>query len=216
VKAVQAAGRPVVLVLTTGRPTSIPWEATNVAAILEAWLPGEEAGNAIADVLFGDYNPGGKLPFTIPRSVGQLPLVVYDKPLPIRKYVDLDPSPLYPFGYGLSYTTFRYSNLRLEAGTIRRTGAVNVMADIENTGDRKGDEAALLFVRHLYSSVTRPLKMLKGFHRMTLGPGEKKTVKFTLPADDLALYDRDMRRIVEPGTFKVMVGGLEGQFEVVE
>ena len=216
VKAIQAAGKPVVLVLTTGRPTSIPWEATNVAAILEAWLPGEEAGNAIADVLFGDYNPGGKLPFTIPRSVGQLPLVVYDKPLPIRKYVDLDPSPLYSFGYGLSYTTFRYSNLRLEARTIRRAGTVNVMADIENTGDRKGDEAALLFVRHLYSSVTRPLKMLKGFQRMTLGPGEKKTVKFTLPAEDLALYDRDMRRVVEPGTFKVMVGGLEGQFEVVE
>jgi beta-glucosidase len=216
VKAIQAAGRPVVLVLITGRPTSIAWEATNVAAILEAWLPGEEAGNAIADVLFGDYNPGGKLPFTIPRSVGQLHLVVYDKPLPIRKYVDLDPSPLYPFGYGLSYTTFRYSNLRLEAKTIRRTGAINVMVDIENTGDRKGDEAALLFVRHLYSSVTRPLKMLKGFHRITLGPGEKKTVKFTLPAEDLALYDRDMRRIVEPGTFKVMVGGLEGAFEVVE
>ena len=134
----------------------------------------------------------------------------------LRRYVDLDPSPLYPFGYGLSYTTFRYRNLQLEPKALRRTGALNVTVDIENTGERKGDEAALLFVRQLYSSVTRPLKMLKGFQRIPLGPGEKRTVKFTLPAQELALYDRAMRRVVEPGTFKVMVGGLEETFEITE
>jgi beta-glucosidase len=145
-----------------------------------------------------------------------LPLAVYDKPLPIRKYVDLDPSPLYPFGYGLSYTKFRYSHLQIEALATGRDGALKVMVDIENAGDRKGDEAVLLFVRQMYSSVTRPLKMLKGFQRIPLGPGEKRTVRFTLPAQELALYDRDMRRVVEPGTFKVMVGGLEDTFEVTE
>ncbi len=216
VKAVQACGKPAVLVLVTGRPSSIRWEATNVAAIIEAWLPGEEAGNALADVLFGDYNPGGKLPFTFPRFVGQLPLVVYDKPLPIRKYVDQDPSPLYPFGYGLSYTTFRCSHLQLESQTMRCTGVMNVTVDIENTGARKGDEAVLLFVRQMYSSVTRPLKMLKGFQRITLEPGEKRSIRFALPARELALYNREMRRVVEPGTFKVMVGGLEDTFEITE
>jgi beta-glucosidase len=214
VKAIQATGVPTVLVLTTGRPVSLAWEAEHVPAIVQAWLPGEEGGNAIADVLFGDYNPGGKLPFTFPRSVGQLPLAVYDRPLPIRKYVDADPTPLYPFGFGLSYTTFATGDLRLSAPAMRRDGTLAVSVEVQNTGARAGDEAVLLFVRQLYGSVTRPLRMLKGFERVRLEPGEKKTVSFTVPARELALWDRRMNRVVEAGQYKVMVGKLEQSFEV--
>jgi beta-glucosidase len=215
VKAVQATGTPTILVLTTGRPASIAWEAEYVPAILAAWLPGEEGGNAIADVLFGDYNPGGRLPFTFPRSAGQLPLTVSDKPLPIRKYVDMDPTPLFAFGHGLSYTSFRYTNLTVHGGVAVRPDAVlQVSVDVENTGARAGDEAVLLFVRHLYPSVTRPIRMLKGFQRMTFARGEKRRAEFSVPASDLALWDRRMRRVVEPGDYRVMVGGLEAAFRV--
>ena len=214
VKAIQATGVPTVLVLTTGRPASIAWEAQNVPTILAAWLPGEEAGSAIADVLFGDYNPGGRLPFTFPRSAGQLPLVAYDKPLPIRKYVDADPTPLYAFGYGLSYTTFATENLRLSSAAIGPGGAVAASVDVANTGTRRGDEVVQLYVRHLYPSVTRPVKMLQGFRRITLAPGEKRTVEFAIPASRLALWNRQMRRVVEPGHYRVLVGSLEAPFEI--
>jgi beta-glucosidase len=216
VKAIHATGVPVVLVLINGRPVSMTWEAAHIPSILAAWFPGEEGGNALTDVLFGDYNPGGKLPFTFPRSVGQLPLVVYDKPLPIRNYVDMDPSPLYPFGHGLSYTTFKYSDLTLRPAAIGRGGVMNISVEVENTGSRKGDEVVQLYVRDLFASVTRPLKMLKGFQRITLQPGQKKSVEFTLPAEELALWDRHMERVVEPGTFQVTVGSLTGSFEVLD
>jgi beta-glucosidase len=214
VKAIQATGVPTVLVLTTGRPASIAWEARHVPAILAAWLPGEEAGNAIADVLFGDYNPGGRLPFTFPRSVGQLPLVAYDKPLPIRKYVDADPTPLYGFGFGLSYTTFETANLRLSSPVIGPDGAVTASVEVSNTGKRRGDEVVQLFVRHLYPSVTRPTRMLQGFRRITLDPGEKRTVDFSIAVSGLALWNRSMQRVVEPGHYRILVGGLEAPFEI--
>jgi beta-glucosidase len=214
VKAIQATGVPTVLVLTTGRPASIQWEAQNLSAILAAWLPGEEAGSAIADVLFGDYNPGGRLPFTFPRSVGQLPLVEYDKPLPIRKYVDADPTPLYGFGFGLSYTTFETANLRLSTPAMGPDGEVTASVDVSNTGPRRGDEVVQLFVRHLYPSVTRPTRMLQGFRRITLDPGETRTVAFTIPASRLAMWNRSMQRVVEPGRYRILAGGLEAPFEI--
>jgi beta-glucosidase len=230
IKAVQATGKPVVVVLMNGRPLTLGWLAENASAILETWFAGTEGGNAIADVLFGDVNPGGKLPVTFPRAVGQEPLY-YNQMNTGRppdannkyssKYLDVPWTPLYPFGYGLSYTQFRLSNLQLSARQIRPDGRLTVSLDLENNGKRAGDEVVQLYIRDVASSVTRPIKELKGFERVSLRAGEKRRVSFTLAPEQLGFYNREMRFVVEPGTFNVMVGtssaeGLEASFEVVK
>jgi beta-glucosidase len=230
VKAVQATGKPVVVVLMIGRPLTINWIAVNSPAILETWFAGTEAGNAIADVLFGDVNPGGHLPVTFPRAVGQEPLYYNHmntgRPPDANnkytsKYLDVSWTPLFPFGYGLSYTEFQISNLQLGAQRIRPDGRLTVSVEVANTGKRAGDEVVQLYIRDVAASVTRPVKELKGFQRITLRPGEKRRVEFTLTPEHLGFYDREMRFMVEPGEFKVFVGDssaderLQTSFEVV-
>jgi len=228
VKAVHATGKPTVVVLMNGRPLTINWLAENTPAILETWFAGTQAGNAIADVLFGDINPAGKLPVTFPRAVGQLPLYYNHKNTGrppdannkyTSKYLDVDWRPLFPFGYGLSYTQFKIANLRLSAQRMPLNGKLTVSVDIENTGKRAGDEVVQLYIRDTSASVTRPVKELKGFQRVTLQPGEKKRVKFVLTAEQLGFWNRQMRFTVEPGEIKVMVGAnsedlIEANFEV--
>ncbi|HWP41736.1 MAG TPA: glycoside hydrolase family 3 C-terminal domain-containing protein, partial [Blastocatellia bacterium] len=230
VKAVVATGKPTVVVLMNGRPLTINWIAENAPAVLEAWFAGTQAGHAIADVLFGDVNPGGKLPVTFPRAVGQAPLYYNHKntgrpPDPknkyTSKYLDVPVTPLYPFGYGLSYTQFRIANLRLSAKRIPPDGQLTVSVDVENVGKRAGDEVVQLYIRDVVASVTRPLKELRGFERITLGPGERRRVEFKLGPEQLGFYNRDMRFAVEPGEFKVFVGNssvdlLEAGFEVID
>ena len=215
VKAVQATGKPVVVVLMNGRPLTINWIAENTPAILETWFGGTQAGNAIADVIFGDVNPGGKLPITFPRAVGQEPLYYNHKntgrPPDAKnkyssKYLDVPWTPLFPFGYGLSYTQFQLSNLRLTQRSIRPDGQVTVSVEVTNTGKRAGDEVVQLYTRDVAASVTRPVRELKGFQRITLRPGEKRTLEFTLTPALLGFFNREMRFVVEPGEFKVMVG----------
>lgn len=215
VRALHATGKPVVVVLMNGRPLTINWIAENAPAILETWFAGSQAGNAIADVLFGDVNPGGKLPVTFPRAVGQEPLYYNHmntgRPPDANnkytsKYLDVAWTPLFPFGYGLSYTTFRLSDLRLNAVRIRPKGKLIVSVQIENTGSRVGDEVVQLYLKDVAASVTRPVEELKGFQRVSLRPGEKRRLEFTLAPQHLGFYNQDMRFIVEPGEFKVMVG----------
>jgi beta-glucosidase len=230
VKAIQATGKPTVVVLVNGHPLTIGWIAENVPAILEAWMGGTESGNAIADILFGDVNPGAKLPVTFPRTVGQVP-IYYNHMNTGRppeannrytsKYLDVPWTPLFPFGYGLSYTQFRLSDLRLSSQQIRADGRITVSVDVQNTGQRAGDEVVQLYLRDVVSSVTRPVRELKGFQRITLKPGEKKHVEFVLSQDQLGFYNRENRFVVEPGDFKVFVGtssegGLESGFTVTE
>jgi beta-glucosidase len=228
VEAVHAAGKPIVVVLFNGRPLSIGWIAEHVPAVLEAWFPGTEAGHAIADVLVGDVNPGGKLPVTVPRTVGQVPIHYNQKSTgrpPTRenkftsKYIDVAWTPLYPFGFGLSYTTFAVRDLRLNASTITRDGQVRVTATVSNTGARAGDEVVQLYIQDVASTVTRPVRELKGFARVSLEAGASREVEFVLTSAELGMYDRTMRFVVEPGVFKVWVGnssegGLEGSFTV--
>jgi beta-glucosidase len=185
-----------------------------VPAILDGWYLGQEGGTAMADVLFGDYNPAGRLPITVPRSVGQLPDYYYQKPSAKRGYLDASTAPLFPFGWGLSYTTFKYSNLRLTPGTIAPTGETKVSVDVTNTGKVRGDEVAQLYIRDDVSSVTRPVKELRGFQRVSLEPGQTRTVEFRLGFDELSFLDREMKRVVEPGTFTIMAGG--NSVELVE
>jgi beta-glucosidase len=206
VKRLLATGKPVVVVLLHGRPNSINFIAENAPAILDGWYLGQEGGTALADVLFGDYNPAGRLPITVPRSVGQLPDYYYTKPTAKRGYLFADKSPLFPFGFGLSYTTFGYTNLRVTPAAIPASGTVTVQVDVTNTGKRAGDEVVQLYVRDEVSSVTRPVKELRGFERVPLKPGETKTVSFKLGPEALQFYNRDMKRVVEPGKFTVMVG----------
>src|SRR5579859_336151 len=202
-----ALGKPVVVLLLHGRPNSINYVAENVPAILDGWYLGQEGGTAAADVLFGDYNPGGKLPITVPRSVGQLPDYYYQKPSAKRGFVDGPVTPLFPFGWGLSYTTFKYSNLRLAQDSIGPEGETKVSVDVTNTGKVRGDEVAQLYIHQVVSSVTRPVKELRGFQRISLNPGETKTVEFMLGPKELSYLNRDMKRVVEPATFEIMVGG---------
>ena len=227
-KAVHATGTPTVAVLINGRPLSIRWTAENIPAILEAWMCGEEGGNAIADVLFGDCNPGGRLPITIPRHSGQLP--VYYNYMPSKEYwtregygkpyVDMSALPLYEFGFGLSYTSFEYSNLQIAPKEIGPAGEVYVSVDVKNTGKRDGNEVVQLYIDDVISSMSTPIKGLKGFEKVSLAAGEKKSVRFKLTPEHLAFLDRHMEPIVEPGMFKVMVGSssedirLKGEFEV--
>ena len=228
VKAVHETGTPTVVVLVNGRPPAIPWIAEHVPAVVEAWLPGEKGGQAVADVLFGDYNPSGRLTVTVPRHAGQLPVYYNHKPSKSywiehgwgKPYVDMNPTPLYEFGYGLSYTTFEYSNLKIEPKVTAAGGSVRVSADIENTGDRPGTEVVQLYINDVISSVVTPVKQLRGFEKIQLRPGEKKTVSFVLTPEQLALLNRHLEWVIEPGTFKVMVGHsskdirLTGTFEV--
>jgi len=176
-------------------------------AILEGWYLGQEGGTAAADVLFGDYNPGGKLPITVPRNVGQLPDYYYQKPSAKREYLGTTTLPLYPFGWGLSYSSFSYGNLRLATDTIMPNGQTKVSVDVTNSGQVRGDEVVQLYIRDEVSSVTRPVKELRGFQRLTLDPGQTKTVDFPLGFAELSFLDRSMQRVVEPGTFTIMVGG---------
>jgi len=206
-KAIVETGKPVVVLLLHGRPNSINYIAEHIPAILDGWYLGQEGGTAVADVLFGDANPGGKLPITVPRSVGQLPDYYYQKPSAKRGYLGSTTQPLFPFGWGLSYTTFKYANLHLNPATIGTSGETKVSVDVSNAGKVSGDEVVQLYIRDEVSSVTRPIKELRGFRRITLEPGETKTVEFTLGFDQLSFLDVDMHRVVEPGTFKVMVGG---------
>lgn len=208
IRNVQATGAPVVLVLVNGKPFTMQWEAAHIPAILETWFPGEEGGNATADLLFGDATPSGHLPLTWPRSAGQLPLT-YDYLPTGRKYdyADMSASPQWPFGYGLSFTNFRYSNLKISLDPAA-TRLVTISADVQNTGDRAGDEVGQLYLTDTVSSVVSPIVQLKGFRRISLQPGETKTVTFELTPYDLSLLDANMVRRVEPGVFRVHVGHL--------
>jgi beta-glucosidase len=215
-EAVFAANKKIVVVLMTGRPIILGWTAENVPAIVEAWHGGSQAGNAIADVLFGDYNPSGKLPVGFPRAVGQLPMTYAHKstgrPGPDAgvtwsSYNDVPNDPLYPFGYGLSYTTFTYSEPKLSAAEIGRDGSLQVAVTVTNTGQRAGVEVAQLYVRDLVGSVTRPVKELKAFQKVDLKAGESREVTFTLKPSDLAFYTASGKWESEPGAFKVTIGG---------
>jgi beta-glucosidase len=180
--------------------------AKNVPVIFECWYLGQECGRAVADVLFGDFNPGGKLPMTIPRSAGHLPAFYNYKPSARRGYLFDDVSPLFPFGFGLSYTTFEFKNVRLEKKKIRTKDSTHVKVEVTNTGSRAGTETVQLYIRDLVSSVTRPIKELKGFQKVELQPGETKIVTLDITPGSLAFYDINMKYVVEPGDFEIMVG----------
>jgi beta-glucosidase len=206
VKAVLETGKPTIVLLINSGPLSVNYIAEKVPAILEGFYLGQETGVAVADVLFGDYNPAGKLPVTFPRSVGQLPSYYNRKPTAKRGYLFTSKEPLFPFGYGLSYTTFEYSNLKLSAPKIRPAGQTKVSVTVANTGKRAGDEIVQLYIHDLVSSVTRPVMELKAFKRISLAPGESKTVEFMITPDKLSFFDLNMNRTVEPGWFDIMVG----------
>jgi beta-glucosidase len=206
VKAILETGTPTIVLLFNGSPLSISYLAEHVPVIFECWYLGQETGEAIAAVLFGDYNPGGKLPITIPRSVGHVPAFYNHKPSARRGYLFDDVSPLYPFGYGLSYTTFAFSNLRLDRKTMRAKDSTRVHLDVTNTGKRQGDEVVQMYIRDCFSSVTRPIKELKGFARVSLQPGQTKTVTFEITPETLSFYDINMKFVVEPGDFEILLG----------
>jgi beta-glucosidase len=211
VEEVLKTGKPVVMVLINGRPIALAGLAERIPAIVEGFYLGQEGGTALAEVLFGEYNPGGKLPISFPREVGQLPVYYARKPTSFRSYVDMTRAPLFAFGHGLSYTTFKLEGLKITPERIEPAGQATVTVDVTNTGTRKGDEVVQLYIRDRVSSVTRPVKELRGFERVTLEPGQKKTVSFTLGPEALRLTDENMKRVVEPGLFDVMVGtGPEG------
>lgn len=230
VKAVHATGKPYAVVLINGRPLTINWMAENSPAILEAWFPGTMAGPAIVDTLFGDANPGGKLPVTFPRSVGQIPIYYNHKntgrPFAASnkytsKYLDIDNTPLYPFGYGLSYTKFRIDNLKLSKLEILPTESLKVTAEVRNTGRVAGDEVVQLYIHDVAATVTRPVKELRGFKRISLKPGEVQTVEFTLGRKELEFLGRDLKPVLETGEFQVYVGGssdsgVQSSFSVVD
>lgn len=244
IRAVWETGTPVVLVLVNGRPLALEWEAAHLPAIVEAWLPGEEGGRAVADVLFGDYNPSGKLPVSFPRSVGQIPVYYNRRPSSWGKYVSQDSRPLFPFGHGLSYTRFEYGNLKITpetvelpaesgaagagsdaagvgAGAATEPAAVLIQCEVANVGDLAGEEVVQLYISDPVASVTRPVKELKGFIRVRLLSGERRQVRFYLYVDQLAFHDAALRQVVEPGKMRVYVGSssqdirLQGEFELV-
>jgi beta-glucosidase len=211
---VVGTGTPTIVVLINGRALATPWIAENVPAFIEAWIPGEKGGQAIAEIIFGDVNPSGKLTTTLPRHVGQLP-VYYNYPKSKRHwlkngwgiaYADLDPSPLYTFGHGLSYTTFEYSNLTFDKKEIGPGGTATISVDVKNTGQRAGKEIVQLYIEDVIASVETPVMELRGFDKIELEPGQTKTVTFQLGPDELALYNRHMELVVEPGDFRLMIG----------
>ncbi|AMK16592.1 beta-glucosidase [Sphingobium sp. MI1205] len=204
--AIKATGKPVVVCAINGRPPSYLSVVEGANALLECWYPGQEGGTAMADILFGDVNPGAKLPVTVARDAGQIPVFYNRKPSARRGYVFEDIEPLFPFGFGLSYTRFEIGAPRLSAPRIGVGGEVIVEVDVRNMGERAGDEVVQLYVHDRVASVTRPIKELKGFERVTLAPGESRTVRFTLGPDAFALWNLDMQEVVEPGQFDIMVG----------
>lgn len=218
-EALLKTGKPVVLTLFTGRPLTLTWKQENVPAILNVWFGGSEAAYAIGDVLFGDVNPSGKLTMTFPKNVGQIPLFYNHKntgrPLQEGKwfekfrssYLDVDNEPLYPFGYGLSYTTFQYSDIALSASAMGQDGSITAAVTVTNTGKRDGAEVVQLYIRDLVGSITRPVKELKGFEKIFLKAGESKTVTFKITPELLRFYDYDLKQVAEPGDFDVMIGG---------
>ncbi|HUT47013.1 MAG TPA: glycoside hydrolase family 3 N-terminal domain-containing protein [Sedimentisphaerales bacterium] len=206
VDAIVATGKPVIALLFNGRPLSICNLTEKVPAIFECWYLGQETGRAVAEVLFGDINPGGKLPMTIPRSVGHVPAYYNYKPSARRGYLFDDVSPLYPFGFGLSYTQFKFDKPRLEKEAIKSDESTRVLVDVTNTGKVAGDEVVQIYIRDCISSVTRPVRELKGFQRITLKPGQTETVSLDITPEHLAFYNIDMDYVVEPGEFKIMVG----------
>jgi beta-glucosidase len=215
VKAIHETGKPTIVVLVNGRPPTIGWVVEKASAILESWMGGTQAGNAIADILFGDVNPGGKLPVTFPRTVGQVPIYYNHKNTGrppeannryTSKYLDVPWTPQFPFGYGLSYTQFKITNLQLGSQSIRANGKLTASVEVANVGRRTGDEVVQLYIRDVAASMTRPVKELKGFQRVTLQPGEKRRIEFVLTREQLGFWNREMRFVVEPGEFKVMVG----------
>jgi beta-glucosidase len=214
-EAVAASGKPVVLVLENGRPLDIRWAVAHVPAILEAWYPGTEGGNAVADVLFGDVNPGGKLPVSWPRTAGQEPIYYNhnlthepeDRPTFTSRYWDLSTKPLYPFGYGLSYSTFKFANLHLSKESISAKDATEVQVDVTNTGAVAGDAVAQIYIHQRAGSASRPVRQLKGFRRIALKPGETQTLKFPIGKDELSFWSPQTKAWgVEPGTFDVWAG----------
>lgn len=205
-RAIFALNKPTVVLLLNGRPLSVNYLAERADALMECWYMGQETGHAVADLIFGRANPGGKLPVTIARNVGQLPMYYNRKPSSRRGYIDDTTTPLYPFGYGLSYTRFDISAPRLTKDRIATNGTTQVQVDVQNTGAVRGDEVVQMYIRDDVSSVTRPLLELKGFQRVTLEPGEKRTVTFDIKPTDLWFYNADMKRVVEPGTFTIFAG----------
>jgi beta-glucosidase len=211
---VVATGTPTVVVLINGRALAVPWIDEHIPAIVEAWIPGEKGGDAIADVLFGDYNPGGKLTVTFPRHAGQLPVYYNYKPSKSywleegwgNSYADIDHKPLYAFGHGLSYTTFEYKELSVTPGSTGPNGKFQVNAEIENTGTRAGSEVVQLYIHDKISTVVRPVKELRGFSRIWLEPGESARVSFTLSHDELKMLDKHLDWVVEPGEFDILLG----------
>ncbi len=225
VKVLYKTGTPIIIVLINGRPLSINWIADNIPSVLETWLPGEEGANAVADVLFGDYNPGGKLPVSFPMSVGQVPVYYNHKPSGGHShlkddYVEMSSKPLFPFGYGLSYSNYEYSNIIINPKSTSWDGKVEISVDVKNAGSYTGDEVVQLYVNDVQSEITRPVKELKGFKRVTLKQDQKKTITFILSIVQLGFYNKDMKYVVEPGTIKVMLGSssedirLTGEFEI--
>ncbi len=215
VRAVLDAGKPTVLVLINGRPPAIPELAERAPAILECWYLGQEGGTAVAEVLFGDVNPGGKLPVSFPRGVGQLPLFYNRKPTAMRGYLFESTRPLFPFGHGLSYTTFSYSAPTVSPARIPPDGRATASVEVTNTGNRAGDEVVQLYIRDEVSRATRPVMELKGFRRITLAPGERRTVTFEVGPEQLSYHGPDLKRIVEPGRFRLMVGGSSAELKSV-
>ncbi|HTI12416.1 MAG TPA: glycoside hydrolase family 3 N-terminal domain-containing protein [Puia sp.] len=206
IKAIRETGKPVIVVLCNGRPITINWVAGNMPAIVETWFSGEKGGLAIADVLLGNTNPSGKLPMSFPRSVGQIPYYYNHKPTSRHNYVDEANTPLFSFGHGLSYTHFDYSSIQVQPASIPVNGTATISVTIKNTGDREGTEVIQLYLRDVLGSVTTPEKALKGFGRITLKPGASGVVKFKVGPEHLSLWNREMKRVVEPGLFKIMVG----------
>lgn len=215
VQAIVETGVPTVVVLINGRPLSINYVATHVPAIVEAWYPGQEGGTAVAEVLFGDVNPGGKLPITFPRSVGQLPDYYNHKPSRNRSYIFTSREPLFAFGHGLSYTSFQFENLRVEPASMEAGANAVVSVDVTNSGDREGDEVPQLYIHQRVSSITRPVLALKGFQRVHLKPHEKTTVTFHLTPESLAIWNEHMELVIEPGTFDIYVGPSSAQTQTV-
>jgi beta-glucosidase len=216
IEEIYKTGKPIVVVLSNGRPIAIPWVDENIPAILETWFLGSQAGNAIADVLFGDYNPSGKLPVTFPRSVGQVPIFysmkntgrpMDEKNKYTSKYLDESNDPLYPFGFGLSYTTFSYGDINLSSREIGDKDSLTITCEVKNTGKFAGEEVVQLYIRDLVGSVTRPVKELKGFEKINLKPGESRKVSFKLTVSDLSFYKKDMTFGTEPGKFVIFIGG---------
>jgi beta-glucosidase len=211
-KAVAATGKPVVLVLLNGSALAVNWAQSNVAAIVEAWYPGEEGGAALADMLFGDYNPAGRLPVTFYKSVEQLP-PFESYAVEGRTYRYFKGDPLYPFGFGLSYTRFRYDDLRLSATKVNAGRGLTVSAEVRNTGEREGDEVAQVYLSHVAASVPVPVRSLAGVSRLSLKPGESRRVSFTITPEQLSVIDDNGRRVVQPGEFLITVGGKQPGFK---